>query len=100
MIGADFVRLHLVIGTKDISILALGFEWPPPEYIHLLSDEETSYRALEHSFEGLDETEFRNLDIEEQLSCLKRQSYSQITDEQIEDMDHVIRGADYRYVVA
>lgn len=99
MVFEDFVRLHFAIGVRNIPVAALGLEWPPPKYIHLLGDDEMERRGLDHSFEGLNEVGFRKLSVKEQSSCLKRESHSRITDEQIVNMEHVIRGADYRYVV-
>ncbi len=96
----DFVRLHFSVGTQNIPAEKIGLGWPPPEYIHLVSDADKESRGLKNSFEGLDEAGFQRLEAGEQRSCLKRESYSRITDEQIAEMDHVVRGADYKYVMS
>jgi hypothetical protein len=47
---------------------------------------------------GLTKTEFTDLDVKEKPFVLRRESYSQISDADIAKMDHVVRGAEYRYV--
>lgn len=77
----DFVRLNLELQTALIAVKDLGLEWPPPERIYL------GRHGLVREATDQDEPEF----------VLVRASYSQITDEQRQGMEHVARGAEYFY---
>ena len=90
MMKDDFVRLKLDIGSRTIPCDRLGLDWPPPEY--LLMGE------VKVGLVGLTESEFMVLDVKEKPYVLRRESYSQIPDADIAKMDHVVRGAEYRYV--
>jgi len=78
----DFILLHLrYFGTRPLPLEDLGLEWPPPEFI--VFDGENMREAIA--------TDAR-------AEMWHRERFSQITDEQIATMDHVVRGAEYRYV--
>ena len=89
MSDTDFVRLKLDVGTKTIPCHKLGFNWPPPEYIHMTNGS---------GILGLSEAEYAETPKSEQPFILRRTSHSQITDSQIEKMEHVARGAEYEYI--
>lgn len=65
----DFIRLPTAIaGDITVPLVKLGLEWPPPQEVN---------------FHGL---------------LYRRVRMSQLTDEQVADMTHVVRGAEYEYV--
>jgi len=85
----DFVRLHMDVGTRDIPIAKIGITWPPPEYIHITKNSEIT---------GLTEEGLAKLEDKEHAFVMRRESFSQITDADIAEMNHVARGAEYRYL--
>ena len=80
---SDFLRLNTAcMGALNIRLNKLGLDWPPPEFI-VMDDEGIIRKANEK-----DKRDF----------ILERVSMSKITDEQIATMDHVARGAEYKYL--
>jgi hypothetical protein len=61
----DFCRIHFDTKSKDILCKKSGLEWPPPKVIDLGG------------------------------FLFKRENYSKITDQQRQEMTHVMRGAEY-----
>jgi hypothetical protein len=76
----DFVRVHLSIGTPNLTCKAVGLEWPPPERICL--DGKLLREATEDDPPD---------------AVLIRDRLSVITDEQRASMTNVARGAEYFY---
>lgn len=76
-----FIRLFLVAGTYTFDLAQFGLTWPPPERIILIEDGQLR--------EATDE--------DNPAFVLHRTSMSQLTDEQIATMSHVMRGAEYHY---
>ena len=87
---SDFIRLNLTVQTVNIKLEVLNLEWPPPEYIHVQNG---------GAFAGLTQAEVDDIDADELPHVMVRTSYSSITDEQIAEMSHVARGAEYHYLV-
>ena len=79
----DFARLEMWIGDRTILLEKLGLDWPPPA--RLTIDEEEGLR------------EWREGD--DPVTVMGRISMSKLTDEETADMDHVARGALYRYEI-
>ncbi len=86
----DFMRLNLESQVVNIRLEVLGMSWPPPAYIHLVGA---------GAFLAKSEEDLGYIAPEELKYVLKRTSYSEITDEQIANMSHVARGAEYHYLV-
>ena len=84
----DYVRLALHTGPVTLKTTALNLDWPPPEYLWLA--EGGKLVPFDSEPTDLDELEMR--------SVLRRVSMSQLTDAEIEQMTHVVRGAEYHYL--
>lgn len=83
---SDFVRLHTkVFGVLNIPLRKLGLEWPPPERLIMDLDDDRKFMVREPTEDDDPNTVFR------------RTNLSRITDEQMEGMEHVARGAEYKY---
>jgi hypothetical protein len=76
----DMVRLNMSIGTFTFPCKEVGLTWPPPERLFV---------------EGPKLREANDED--PQGEVLIRDGISEITDEQREQMTHVVRGAEYFY---
>jgi len=82
----DMIRLNLEIGPQTLPLKSIGLEWPPPERLVFCGPGEPGVFR-----------EARDSDDPERV--FRRRSYSQLTDEQMAGMTHVIRGAEYTYEV-
>lgn len=85
----DFVRLSLSIGDVNILLSKLKMTWPPPPYI---------FNAEAGGFIEMSEAQVNRLHPAEMEFLMERISMSRITDEEIDEMDHIARGAEYKYV--
>ncbi len=80
----DFLRLNLqYYGQVNVHLNYVDLSWPPPKFI-VMDDDTKDLREA---------TKDDDRDI-----IFERTSMSEITDEQIENMTNVARGADYKYV--
>lgn len=86
----DFIRIHtLVFGTVNIRLAKLGLDWPPPQLLIFKGEgEDTSDDKIIREPNADDARD----------QIFERIRMSQITDEQIEGMKHIIRGAEYKYL--
>lgn len=78
----DFIRVHLVLCPVDIKCRRIGFDWPPPERIYVGTN-----GTIREALEGDDEKYI--------LECTNKSSLS---DEDVGDSQHIVRGAEYRYL--
>ena len=78
----DFLRIHTeYFGSLTLRINKLGLSWPPPQFV------------------VMDGSDIRQAtDKDDRANIFERVSMSQITDDQIRNMTHVARGAEYKYV--
>jgi len=82
MAAHDFIQLDtMFFGRVRLMLDNLSLEWPPPEFI---------------VFDGEDVREAKADDPPEDL--FQRHSMSRLTDEQMEKLPNVARGAAYGYV--
>ena len=82
---SDFLRINTeFMGPLNIRPNKFGLGWPPPQFIVIEGETGTVREAT-----AKDKRE----------EIFERVSMSKITDEQIANMEHVARGADYKYVV-
>lgn len=80
----DFLQLHTqFFGQPRIMLSNVGLSWPPPELLYMDANQ------------GLREP----TKDDEKRFIFERIRFSQITDEQREGMDHVVRGAEYKYLI-
>ena len=85
----DFIRLNMITGPATLPIGQFGFEWPPPEYLHLSED----------GLKGLDGLKgVHSLPTDEQDAVFVKVRQSEITDEQRADLVYIARGAEYEYM--
>lgn len=81
----DLVRLELSIGTRTLRCSEVGLTWPPPERL-IINMEDLNGPLLREP-----------TDDDPPQHILRRVSMSALSDEEAERMDHVARGAVYRY---
>jgi len=79
----DFIRIESIFfGSVNIQLSKLDLSWPPPKF--LVMEEDGILREATKD--------------DDRAHLLGRVRMSQLTDEQIETMDGVVRGAEYRYI--
>ena len=90
MASSDFIRVHMMVGTVNIALEALPeLAWPPPEYI---------YSTADGRFEPMTRAEIDDCGRQKLEFVLKRMTMSALSDEDMEQLPNIARGAEYRYL--
>ena len=89
----DFIQLNtLFFGTIRVTLKDAGLTWPPPELVIMPND------LADCQLDGK-ELILREPNKDDDMGLVfERKRMSQLTDEQRGATNHVIRGAEYRYL--